>query len=133
MPSRPGPSDYTVSQFAAILARQPRHPQRTHMVDWFLSQTTRGSGDYTRQKPNHSARTTYQRLRDPAAILWIGAALGAPPSRIQAATAAARAEPDRRLHPGIIRRHLPWDLIATLAADQQQRTPPRWGASRTRR
>ena len=129
----PAPADYSVNQFAAILARQPRHPQRTHMVHWFAGQTTRGSGHYTRQKPNHSARTTYQRLCDPLALLWIGTALGAPASRITAAQAAIQAEPDKRRHPGIVRHHLPWDLIATLAAQQQHTPPTRWGASHPRR
>lgn len=47
-----------------------------HMVTWFSVQLSMGSGKYSRSRPNHSARVTYQRLLNPYSLLWIAAVLG---------------------------------------------------------
>ena len=98
--------------------------QKEHMVRWFGSQTTRGSGAFTRKEPNGSARTTYNRLLCPAAFVWMAEALGEERSVVQAAADAARAEPDARRRSGVLRRHLPWSRIAELA---QNAVPARAG------
>lgn len=89
--------------------------QQEHMVRWFSDQNTRGSGAFTRSEPNTSARTTYNRLLAPAAFVWMAEALGEDAEVVQAAADAARAEPNARRRPGLLRRHLPWIRIAELA------------------
>ncbi|WP_298011697.1 hypothetical protein [uncultured Microbacterium sp.] len=89
--------------------------QQEHMVRWFSSQKTLGSGAFTRSRPNVSARTTYNRLLAPAAFVWMAEALGERPEIVQAAADAARAEPNARKHPGLLRKQLPWERVAALA------------------
>lgn len=133
--SRPDVRDMHVSDFARILAHLEPHPpiteayddvagqrqgvwytsQRQHMVSWFRGQLTRGSGRYTRAEPNPSARTTYNRLFSPGAIIWIAEALGEEPTVVRNAADAAQAEPNLKKRPGILRKHLPWNRIITLA------------------
>ncbi|MEH0110725.1 hypothetical protein V6N00_13525 [Tersicoccus sp. MR15.9] len=89
--------------------------QREHMVRWFESQDSHGSGAYSRRARNTSARTTYNRLLAPAAILWMAEALGEDRAVVEAAADAARAETNARKRPALLRRHLPWSRIAELA------------------
>jgi len=88
--------------------------QQKHMVSWFSGQLTLGSGAFTRQQPNMSARTTYNRLLAPAAFVWMAEALGEDPRVVQAAADAARDEPNARKRPGLLRQYLPWRRIAEL-------------------
>lgn len=90
--------------------------QKEHMISWFGAQNSHGSGAYSRETPNTSARVTYNRLLCPAAFVWMAEALGEDPVVVQAAADAARAEPNARKRPGLLRRHLPWARIAALAS-----------------
>lgn len=90
--------------------------QKEHMIGWFRSQRTKGSGSYSRNNPNTSARTTYNRLLCPAAFIWIAEALGEEPHVIQAAVDAALNEPNARKRPGLVRKYLPWERIYELAS-----------------
>ncbi|MDK9658669.1 hypothetical protein FAM15407_002298 [Propionibacterium freudenreichii] len=137
--------DFDVVEFAALLRSLPPHlpisdafeasqtqgsdsrwsTQRLHMTRWFAAQATLGSGQYTRSEPNRSARTTYQRLQSSYGLIWIAEALGADTAELQATVDEAAAEPDHRRHMGLLRRHLPWDMIAELATTrlaEQRRT-----------
>lgn len=100
--------------------------QKEHMIRWFGSQNSRGSGAYSRATPNTSARTTYNRLLCPAAFVWMAEALGENPVVVQAAADAARSEPSARRRPGLLRKHLPWPRIVELArrASDEQRPRP---------
>lgn len=89
--------------------------QQEHMVRWFSDQLTLGSGAFTRQEPNTSSRTTYNRLLAPAAFVWMAEALGEDAAVVQAAADAARAEPNARRRPGLLRKRLPWSRVAELA------------------
>ena len=89
--------------------------QQEHMLGWFGQQNSRGTGAFTRATPNTSARTTYNRLLATAAFIWMAEALGEDADRVQAAADAARAEPNARKRPGLMRRYLPWNRIAELA------------------
>lgn len=135
MPAKPSEPDFTTAEFARMLSMlEPHFPisdtfetdlpqksgtwwtsQREHMVTWFRGQDSPGSGKFTRRTPNTSARTTYNRLLAPAAFLWLAEALGAETEVVKAAADAARAEPNARKRPGLLRKHLPWALIADLA------------------
>lgn len=86
--------------------------QREHMVAWFSAQMTKGEGQFTRETPNHSARTTYNRLQCPEAIVWMAEAVGVSEDKLVATVDAALFEPDHRRRSGIVRKHLPWSLIA---------------------
>lgn len=126
--------DFDVREFAQLLSTLPAHlplsdameqadPQKTrrwwssqreHMSVWFDSQATTGSGSFTRQKPNRSARATYNRLQHPEGLVWIAEALGADKKLLQQVTNEALSI-NRRKRSGFVRQHLPWDMIAALA------------------
>ena len=89
--------------------------QKEHMIVWFSSQTTLGSGGFTRSAPNNSARATYQRLQSAEALLWIAEALRVDDSTLREVAATALGE-NRRSRPRIIRQAIPWPIIAELAA-----------------
>lgn len=89
--------------------------QKEHMVDWFSSQSTRGTGSYTRSTPNTSARVAYNRLQCPSAIVWIAEALGADEATVEQAIAEQFAERDHRRQSGAVRRVLRWSLVEGLA------------------
>ncbi|MDO5048292.1 MAG: hypothetical protein Q4D87_00215 [Actinomycetaceae bacterium] len=127
-------TDFHVDEFAGLLKKLPRRlpvadafdgweqkidgplwpSQREHMVNWFRAQTTTGFGQYTREKPNLSAKTTYNRLQSPGGLLWIAEALGVEEELLQKAADEALAAP-RRSRSAVIRKHIPWDMIAELA------------------
>ena len=44
--------------------------EREHMVEWFRANETKGSGAYSRQVPNQSARRCYNGLMNAASLLW---------------------------------------------------------------
>jgi hypothetical protein len=139
--NRPRPSteptrdDLTTAAFVAVLRRLKPHlpisdayerdlPQRhgtwwssqqEHMIGWFGAQDGYGSGKFTRTTPNTSARRTYNRLLSPPAFVWMAEALGEDPAVVLAAADAARAEPNARKRPALLRRLLPWERIVQLA------------------
>lgn len=132
----PQPTDFTTRDFARLLNTLPAHlpisdeydahlgqkvgrwwtSQREHMVGWFNGRTTHGAGAYSRETPNDSARTTYNRLLNPGSLLWIAEALGVDSRPIQRAADAAAAESDHRRRCGQIRAVLPWSVIASAAS-----------------
>lgn len=89
--------------------------QKEHMIRWFGDQESRGSGAFTRNEPNLSARTTYNRLQCPAAFVWMAEALGEDPVTVRTAADAAREESNARKRPAVLRSHLPWHRIAAMA------------------
>ena len=97
-------NDLDTEAFATMLSYMEPHPpvteeldrwgsrytsEKAHMVLWFGNQNTTGSGSYTRNKPNTSARTAYNRLLAPGAMLWIAEVLGETPERLREAHHAA--------------------------------------------
>lgn len=88
--------------------------QQEHMVAWFQGQNSQGSGAFTREVPNVSARTTYNRLLCPAAFVWMAEALGEDSRVVQTAADAARNENNPRKRPGLLRQYLPWLRIVEL-------------------
>lgn len=126
-----GKNDIDVQEFAEMLCYLEPHPpvtneldhwrnpytsEKAHMVLWFGSQETKGSGSYTRNAPNSSARTTYNRLLAPGAMLWIAEALGETPERLRAAVKSAReAEKEHWRNRGAgFRAVIPFDRIYEL-------------------
>ena len=95
-----------------------------HMVSWFSGQLSLGSGKYSRSRPNHSAKLTYERLLNPFSLLWIAAALG----EDREVVARTRKEIDGyvswRAKCGVVRRAIPWKRIYELALPlaEQERT-----------
>ena len=130
--------DFDVLDFARLLNRLPAHlpisdaydgfvdgeyrrgtpwytSQRQHMVGWFRAQTTTGSGDYSRNTPNHSARRAYNRILNAGSLLWINEALGQDPDLVRQAAEAAALEREYRRRCRIVREYLPWDRVVELA------------------
>ncbi|NWN87575.1 MAG: hypothetical protein HLX51_03390 [Micrococcaceae bacterium] len=95
------------------------HNQKEHVLVWFASQVTRGAGAYSRNTPNANARTTYNRLLNPAMILWIAEALDEDPKIVQEAGEKALTVPPRS-RAAAARKVLPWSRIAELANDLQE-------------
>ena len=50
--------------------------QKEHLMAWFYSQHTHGSGAYTRARTNNSAKVTYNRFLCFDGLLWMAEALG---------------------------------------------------------
>ena len=93
--------------------------QKEHMRVWFHTQATTGSGAFTRQQPNLSAKTAYNRLQSPDGLLWIAEALGADRELVEAVAEQALKVP-RASRSAFIRKNLPWNLIIELATRQQE-------------
>lgn len=124
--------DFDVRTFANLLDTMPENQpmsdamvsdleeewytsQREHMCSWFREQVDTDAGTHTRKEPNHSARTTYQRLSDGPAMIWLAEVLGVDEGLIATAATEVEAEPETRSHCGIIRRYIPWELLADKA------------------
>ena len=63
--------------------------QKMHMVLWIDSQSTTGSGNYTRSEPNSSAKKMYNRFLNPGGLLWMLEALGEDEAKLREAVAEA--------------------------------------------
>lgn len=85
--------------------------EREHMVDWFTGNQTTGSGSYTRETPNMSAKRCYNRLMNAASLLWIAEAVGIDEPTVKQAFEAAKAAGDYRRACGAIRTIITWDMI----------------------
>ena len=86
--------------------------EREHMVEWFRANETKGSGAYSRQVPNQSARRCYNGLMNAASLLWIAEAVGIDEPTVRRAYEAAV---DYRRACGAIRKIIAWDMIYALA------------------
>lgn len=127
--------DFDVQDFARALGRLPEftplaseyaafrgtdystwiyRSEQEHMMSWFSAQNTKGGGAYTRGVPNRSAKRTYNRLMNATSVLWIAEAVGADQASVQAALDEMKQESDYRRCPAIVRRHIPWEVIARL-------------------
>lgn len=85
--------------------------EREHMVAWFHLNETKGSGSYSRNKPNTSARRCYNSLMNAASLLWIAEAVGVNEDIVEQAFEAAREAGDYRKACGAIRRIITWDMV----------------------
>lgn len=105
--------------------RPPRHEnERDHMVNWFVSQTGTGHGQYSRRRPNHSARVTYNRLMTAPGLIWISEALNIDAQRSQRAVDIALSPGHVTVRCRAIRKLFPWPEIAehTVKMVELQRT-----------
>ena len=129
-PIEPGENDFHNTEMAALFAHLPPQPDvaawlqtidiswtydRLHMVTWFSGQLSLGSGKYSRSRPNHSAKTTYERLLNPYSLLWIAAALGENKDLIIRTAEKIKAYETYRAKCGVIRGAIPWKRIHELA------------------
>ena len=93
--------------------------QKMHMVLWVDSQSTKGSGNYTRSKPNASAKRMYNRFLNPGGLLWMAEALGENTETLErAAKAAAEAEQSvengTRARAAAFRKVIPFERVLEL-------------------
>ena len=97
-----------------------RYPsQKAHMIAWFSSQVTTGSGAYTRKQGNFSSIEAYNRLMNPGALLWMAESLGMDESTLRRAVKAA-VEEERTNVRGrcrAFREVIGWDDLYPLIAD----------------
>ena len=129
-PIEPGEEDFHNTELATVFAHLPPQPEiaaclqtiniswtydRLHMVVWFSSQLSLGSGRYSRSCPNHSAKTTYERLLNPYSLLWIAAALGEDKDLVIRTAHETEGYDTYRAKCGVIRRAIPWKRIYELA------------------
>ena len=85
--------------------------EKQHMVHWFADNATHGSGAYSRQKPNNSAKRCFNKLENAASLLWIAEAVGIEEPVVAAAFEAARQAGDYRRACGAIRKIITWSMI----------------------
>ena len=85
--------------------------EKQHMVQWFADNATHGSGAYSGQKPNNSAKNCYNKLENAASLLWIAEAVGVEEAIVAAAFEAARQAGDYRRACGAIRKIISWSMI----------------------
>lgn len=100
---------------------RPLQDQREHMLNWFISQKSLGSGPYSRKQPNHSAKTTYNRLLTAPGLLWIAEAMGQCEDILLAACDEILGYSLPAKICGTLRRATPWSRIYELAAGIQLR------------
>ncbi len=89
--------------------------EQLHMVTWFSAQLTLGRGRYSRKKPNHSAKITYQRLLNPYSLLWIAAVLGEDREIVLKAGHAIERQNSFMIMSNMVRKEIPWTRIYELA------------------
>ena len=102
-----------------------------HMITWFSSQITLGSGKYSRRRPNRSARRTYNCLLNPWSLLWIAAVLGEDPEKVRAAGREMKDYESFSAKCGVVRRAIPFDRIYELALKMKEREIRETGYSDT--
>lgn len=90
--------------------------EREHMVVWFRLNSTTGSGSYSRQKGNTSARICYNRLRNAGSLLWIAEAVGVNRKTVEQAYDVAVETGDYQRACSAVRRIIPWETIYPLAS-----------------
>ena len=99
--------------------------ERDHMATWFSSQVGLGGGEYSRRRPNYSARVTYNRLLSAPGLIWISEALDIDPIRSQRAADIALGTGRVNTKCREIRKLFSWGEIAdhtALLADLKQKT-----------
>jgi len=131
-PVEVGKLDFHNTEMAAVFAHMKEDPdtvkflaeldvcwtyEQLHMVSWFSGQLSLGSGDYSRSRPNHSARVTYGRLLNPYSLVWIAAVLGEDRELIRQVVNASFAGHRRKFKDRviIIRNFIPFKRIFRLA------------------
>ncbi len=122
--------DFHNTVMAAVFAHLPAQPEirnwlreidvkwdydQLHMVTWFSGQLSLGSGNYSRSRPNHSAKVTYERLLNPYSLLWIAAALGEDRDLVIRTGHEINDYVSWRAKCGVVRRAIPWKRIYELA------------------
>ena len=122
--------DFHNTEMATVFAHLPDQPgtaawlkpldiswtyDQLHMVTWFSCQLTLGSGKYSRSRPNHSAKATYERLLNPFSLLWIAAALGVERDLVEKTRKEIDGFVSWRAKCGVVRRAIPWKRIYELA------------------
>lgn len=125
-----GEEDFGNTEMAAVFAHMAFQPlmadwlktisvtwtyDQLHMVTWFSGQLSLGSGKYSRSRPNHSARKTYERLLNPYSLLWIAAALGEDKDLVIRTSVEMAGYVSWRAKCGAVRRAIPWKRIYELA------------------
>ena len=125
-----GEQDFHNTELASVFAHMPDQPEiagwlkeinvrwnyeQLHMVSWFSGQLSVGRGKYSRSRPNHSAKTTYDRLLNPFSLLWITAALGEDKDIVIRAGHEINNFTSFRAKCGAVRRAIPWKRIHELA------------------
>ena len=90
--------------------------QREHMISWFFSRTCRGGiPGYEVKTPWLDAKTTYNKLGNPAALIWLAAALEIDSQIIRRAMSESLSSKNSGESPRtrcrIIRKIIPWETI----------------------
>ena len=85
------------------------------MVNWFSCRLSPGRGKYSRIRPNHSTKVTYEWLVNPFSLLWIAAAPGEEKEVVVRARQEMEGYVSWRARCGVIRRAIPWKRIYELA------------------
>ena len=107
---------------AAIAARKDRkkdvwyNSQKEHWLGWLGEYD--GPGYYDRKTWDVTAEQVYNRVVNPAMLVWLAEASGVPRSLVEEGSEAALSAPSNMsAQSGAIRRVIPWDLIRQRLVD----------------
>ena len=85
--------------------------QKEHWIGW-LSEY-HGPGAYERKtEKNRDARFAYNHIVEPKMLLWLIEAGGVNPSLVSAARHESAKEQSMQRQSAVIRRHVPWEVVA---------------------
>jgi hypothetical protein len=91
--------------------------QKEHWLGWLKEYD--GPGYYGRQSWDITAERVYNRVVNPAMVLWLGESAGISTAQVKSAVAAAKsAGPKFAAQCGAIRRVIPWSDIEPLIASR---------------
>ncbi len=129
-PSEPGANDFHNRDMAMMFTHMPYNAdianylievesfweyEQLHMVTWFAGQLSLGRGYYSRKRPNHSAKITYQRLLNPYSLLWIAAALGEDREVVLKAGRSLKGQKSFMIMSNMVRKEIPWNRIYEIS------------------
>lgn len=104
----------------ASLRRAWYRDQKEHWLKWLGEYD--GPGAYGRKTWDVSARVVYNRVVNPAMVLWLGEAAGLPSARVRAAIQAAKVVGGSfARQAGAIRAVIPWEDVEAQLTDATTR------------
>ena len=112
----------SIQQFIEVISTLPEdkphgnprvwyRTQKEHWLGWLRDYS--GPGAYDRKNSDRDAKYAYNHIANPGMLLWLITAAGVSSELMLTMGQALAATPDARTHVGIIRKHVPWSVVAS--------------------
>ena len=112
----------SIQQFIEVISTLPEdkphgnprvwyRTQKEHWLGWLRDYS--GPGAYDRKNSDRDAKYVYNHIANPGMLLWLITAAGVSSELMLTMGQALAATPDARTHVGIIRKHVPWSVVAS--------------------